>query len=251
MVDKPKVNNDSTQVKRIPLVVTYNPANPRLVPLIAKYWPMLKSSHASEAFTENPLLAHRRLQNISDNLVRATLEFPPKSPGTTGVTVQNYTQDCDATPCTMCQNMDKSRTFKSKYTKRQYTKTNRTKTANCSSRNLVYMLTCSTCNSQYVGETKREFKVRIKEHLADIKHHRDTPVARHVHTHQPSAQGISYQVLEILPQNPDNPETTPKRRIREMFWIHQLRTMHPHGLNSRDDLSITIAHFQYIYFTTP
>ena len=49
----------------------------------------------------------------------------------------------------------------------------------CNTNNVVYLLECNKCKKQYIGETKRKFIVRFKEHLADIRHNRDTPVAKH------------------------------------------------------------------------
>jgi len=36
----------------------------------------------------------------------------------------------------------------------------------------IYKLTCNECNACYIGETKRDFKTRLKEHEADIRHNR-------------------------------------------------------------------------------
>ena len=39
----------------------------------------------------------------------------------------------------------------------------------CSSKNLIYCLTCDKCGEQYIGETERELKERIQEHLGYIR----------------------------------------------------------------------------------
>ena len=37
---------------------------------------------------------------------------------------------------------------------------------------LVYQIPCSGCDSSYYGETCRGFDTRVKEHKADLRHHR-------------------------------------------------------------------------------
>jgi hypothetical protein len=35
---------------------------------------------------------------------------------------------------------------------------------------VVYKLKCQTCSGVYIGQTGRNFKVRYKEHIRDIRH---------------------------------------------------------------------------------
>ena len=46
----------------------------------------------------------------------------------------------------------------------------------------VYSIPC-TCGKQYIGETGRSFQIRLKEHIADIKHNRvkKSALAEHYH----------------------------------------------------------------------
>ena len=43
----------------------------------------------------------------------------------------------------------------------------------------MYLITCTACDEQYVGETKRSLECRLVEHCADARHNRNTPVAIH------------------------------------------------------------------------
>ena len=48
--------------------------------------------------------------------------------------------------------------------------------------NVIYVIRCQKCTAQkilYVGEPGRSFETRVKEHIADVRLQRDTPVARH------------------------------------------------------------------------
>ena len=43
----------------------------------------------------------------------------------------------------------------------------------------MYVVNCTKCTKLYIGETGHTLDTRFKEHLVDIKHHRDKPVANH------------------------------------------------------------------------
>ena len=96
--------------------------------------------------------------------------------------------------------------------------------------NIIYLITYIKCKKQYVGETKRTLLIRTKEHLADIKH-RDTPVAKHFNTEGHSHNHLITLIIEYLNLDLNIDNTTRIRRSRESFWIHQLRTLKPMGLN--------------------
>ena len=102
----------------------------------------------------------------------------------------------------------------------------------CNTKNVVYILTCPKCQKQYIGETKREFKVRYSEHTADIRHNRDTPVAQHfnlpshINTGEPTAK-----ILSTISGDPNT--TTQTRKNTESKWIHNLRTIAPWGINRK------------------
>ncbi len=82
--------------------------------------------------------------------------------------------------------------------------------------NLVYLLSCTRCGLQYVGETYRTLADRLCEHLCDIRHEANpdtahpsvkqkgpTTVARHFgrtpHTHE----DLSVQIIELIFKNPE------------------------------------------------
>ena len=96
------------------------------------------------------------------------------------------------------------------------------------------MLTCTACRQQYVGQTKRELKVRIAEHLYDIRRKNDTPVAHHFNQANHSSDNLRCEILEALKGNPETIEEETIRKTREIHWIHQLQTKHPNGMNMRD-----------------
>jgi hypothetical protein len=82
-----------------------------------------------------------------------------------------------------------------------------------------------------VGETKRTFGIRYKEHLADIRHGRDTPVARHFILPNHHLSDVVPRIIEFLTADPEVADNTSIRRDREHYWIHQLKTHNPMGIN--------------------
>ena len=101
----------------------------------------------------------------------------------------------------------------------------------CTTRNLVYLITCTKCAQQYVGETKREFKYRMAEHMRDTGLKRDTPVATHYNEIGNSFENMLFQIIQIIPTDPEDEKSTPRRRSCEKYWIYQLHMLKPLGLN--------------------
>ena len=110
------------------------------------------------------------------------------------------------------------------------------KDVNCQTNNVVYLLECTRCKKQYVGETKRNFLTRFKEHLADIRHNRDTPVANYFNLNSHKTAATQAQPIPtILSQIAGHPDrTTDIRKNKEKMWIHTLRSTAPHGINIRE-----------------
>ena len=50
---------------------------------------------------------------------------------------------------------------------------------NCQTMNCIYLITCSSCGIQYLGQTKNKLLTRFNSHFYDISHNSDTTVARH------------------------------------------------------------------------
>ena len=73
---------------------------------------------------------------------------------------------------------------------------------NCTSSNVVYLVTCSVCKLQYVGETGRGAGVRWAEHLAKIrKNDRSQLIYSHFnsddsHRNTPLEKRLRFQILE-------------------------------------------------------
>ncbi len=68
--------------------------------------------------------------------------------------------------CKFCPKPSQPRTYKSTTTGREYLgPANYT----CKTENVIYLITCKKCGKQYIGETYRQFYIRMNEHLRYIR----------------------------------------------------------------------------------
>ena len=105
----------------------------------------------------------------------------------------------------------------------------------CKMQNYIYVLTCSSCCVQYVGESVVPLHLRMNIHRRGktgceiaIDHYRNVC---------PGAT-FSIQILESLPGNGYHngvvdPAMLEYRLQREDYWMKTLRTVYPYGLNER------------------
>ena len=100
---------------------------------------------------------------------------------------------------------------------------------------VVYLITCSKCDNQYVGETKQKLSKRLSGHRSAIKKHANTFIAKHFNQPGHSVADILIQPIEkieLLPGESDE-DVTIRRLGRERFWMLELGTVYPYGLNDR------------------
>ena len=84
---------------------------------------------------------------------------------------------------------------------------------------------------QYVGETKRSFIVRLKEHRRDIIKQKDSPVAKHFNLPEHTVDDIIPTILDFMGHDPADPKAMASRKEREKSWICRLRSLDPLGIN--------------------
>lgn len=77
---------------------------------------------------------------------------------------------------------------------------------NCNSKMVVYLVTCTSCNIQYVGCTTRKLKRRISEHTSAVVNERQTNVsnaARHfIQVHDRDLSSLKVQGVEKVSPHP-------------------------------------------------
>ncbi len=220
---KTKDKTKSKKDDRVPLIITHNPANPNMRAIIDKHWHLLQLCSKKEAFQEKPLISFRRNKNLSDYLVRAKCSRQEDRPR------QNPNIHPCSTPwyCKYCPKKSGGKqTFRSTTTRRTYSSPPYT----CNTRNVIYLITCSLCNKQYVGETHRSFKERMKEHEGYVKNKRFSEITG-VHYNQRGHRlgHMNFEVIYCLWKKPEPQD--PVRIQKEIRWMEQLKTFKPTGLN--------------------
>ena len=162
--------------------------------------------------------------------------------------------------CMTCPHFKPTDLFASTQTHRTYPILNHEdKPIDCNSVNLIYLMTCSTCHLQYVGETCTPLKDRWAKHRSGMRgspYHQDCPkMLDHFSKGLCKGSHFSLQIIEKLKgdgrvedkeekeEKDDKKKKTKRapmdtgvgveRRKRETFWIRTLRTAYPYGLNDR------------------
>ena len=149
--------------------------------------------------------AYRKNKNLKDYLVHSTLK------GTNRPT--NKRPDYFRTT-QMVTNRHSKRVFGIKQRMQANTK------------NCIYLITCTKCGLQYVGETQNTIATRLNQHRYNINNGKKTHlvIVQHFMTH-----GINSLKVTGLEHNPN--WTTGQRQHNERQWIKRLDTIFPKGLN--------------------
>src|ERR1044071_9860586 len=98
--------------------------------------------------------------------------------------------------------------------------------------NIVYLITCKRCDLQYVGETVNSLRFRMNGHRDATRKNVDTLLASHFNG-PCTLKDFSVQPIECIGGNGRDGKSQKHRKLRELFWIKELRTVYPYGLNDR------------------
>ena len=107
---------------------------------------------------------------------------------------------------------------------------------NCLSKNVIYVIECKKCYIQYVGETRCAFKTRMQRHISDIRTYKNTSVARHFNdfcVRNSTEADLLIYPIEQIPDQGSPYKNDKKLLMRENYWIKELNTLEPNGLNKK------------------
>ena len=160
--DTLRYKNKDKSNTRTPLVVTYHPDLPPLAQIVNKHFSILQTNDKlKQVFPEPPLISYRRPKNLRDLIVRAKL--PSDAPEETNVIGSH---PCQSSRCKNCKNMTQTNTFTSNTTKQTF---KIRESITCTTINVIYLIECTFCGIQYVGETSKKIQDRMRGHRSDIK----------------------------------------------------------------------------------
>ena len=116
-----------------------------------------------------------------------------------------------------------------------------TREINCNSVNVIYVITCSTCYLQYVGQTACVINHRFCTHRAVMRGEKYSNSCKCLSDHftKGRCKGSDHfvQIVEQLSGNGRlasgeiDASVTRERKLREDAWMLKLRTVYPYGLN--------------------
>ena len=106
--------------------------------------------------------------------------------------------------------------------------------AACNNSNVIYLMTCKICGVQYVGETEQVFRKRMNGHRSRFDG-KGKKCLLYQHSHQEASgnnqrlDDFHVQPIEVL----KNETTCAERRRKEVWWMKELKTLYPYGLNDK------------------
>lgn len=92
--------------------------------------------------------------------------------------------------------------------------------------NCVYLIYCTKCPKQYVGQTKNSIQTRLNQHIYNINQKKETH--KHIVNHF-IHHGLA--ALRVMGLQSDRTWTLKQRLMSERLWIRKLNTKYPNGLN--------------------
>lgn len=179
-------------------------------------------------FPENSFFtAYRKSKSLKDLLTKSKSPYRTR----TGDTVGCF--KCERRRCDLCTNfLLQSSNFSSCATKKTYPIKSY---VSCTSACIIYVATCFKCNLQYVGSTSTEFKVRFRNHKSDLLNNRGRcELAVHYNSSPHQLSDIKFIIIEQTYSKSNNDTALTKR---EGFWLAQLNTLFPLGLNKRKEFN--------------
>lgn len=111
----------------------------------------------------------------------------------------------------------------------------------CAMHHIVYLLICP-CKKQYVGCTICLFSIRVNEHITNIKSSKTNhSVPKHyLRHHNKDTSGTQFLIIDkLIPHWRGDSSIRSVSRL-ETFWIHELKSYWPHGMNVDWDINAII-----------
>ncbi|CAJ0966697.1 unnamed protein product [Ranitomeya imitator] len=226
--------NKESREQPVRLITTFNSRWTEILDILKKYWPIL---HADEDLCRflpaYPSVTWRRSKNLKDLLTRSHYVAPHRSPFSDRIGPRWGSFQCG--DCSACQCIERVFSFENSDATRTYTITHH---ISCTTDMVVYYAYCP-CKLIYVGMTTRQLKVRVLEHMRDIRNAvsvHDITTLKTLPKHFKSHHGSNPKWLRVRGidrvqagiRGGDYKKELLKREAR---WIVSLNTTTPRGLN--------------------
>ncbi|XP_072262511.1 uncharacterized protein [Pyxicephalus adspersus] len=133
---------------------------------------------------------------------------------------------CGDLKCSVCPYIESTTTFTGKNKNKVYKISG---ILNCTTKNVIYLITCKKCEQQYVGQTTRMVKKRFTVHLSGIRSQKESKNESFLANHFKSEGHSEHDIALVVIQQVSNARSLMER---EKYWIRELDTLIPEGLNA-------------------
>lgn len=103
---------------------------------------------------------------------------------------------------------------------------------NCNTCNVVYLITCTKCATQYIRHTTGWLRDRLRDHMYDTVKKHDANIVRHFNeAHGDNIMFIRIQAIEKVYTSRRGGDAFRLLCKCKVHWIFHLKTRIPEGLN--------------------
>lgn len=184
-------------------VLTHNPRNHNIFKTAKQFFPIIQQSETLRDLIKPKDILHSRRQppNLKKILTTAKFTSNPEKP---------MVSKCEDPRCGTCQVLKTGQTIIFKNGMKFDVKSSMT----CKSKNLIYCMTCPTCEENYIGQTGTKLADRVRVHKQQIKDPtiRNTPCSEHFDS---CGKGHFY----IFPFYKIKEENEQLRKAKEQYFI--------------------------------
>lgn len=216
----------------LPLIITFSNSltlRPNINNLVKNWWQrdILENEMLTCFSGSHPKIIFKRGTTLSNLLVKAKITPLPSNDLVVDINnsfnTDTFVRRCNTPRCLCCNYIKYTNSFTSSYTKKTFYIDSE---MSCNSKNVIYLIQCSKCKAQYVGETKRRLKDRLNNHTSCIRTKANTCISLHFNDIQHKLTD-----LKIIPIEEVEVDDKSVRLHRERYWINILKTAYPKGIN--------------------
>lgn len=239
LIDQKSKTQKTKESEPIRLITTYGAQWDSVRKVLEKNWTILINNKSlANIVGDRPKMVARRSKNLGDLLIHS--EYTRRQDSTW---LSGYPRSVGMFPCTkchICPFVERTNVFRDAMGTKEYQIRD---LINCSTMKVVYMISCP-CPKIYIGKTKRSLKIRIGEHLRDIKKEaeklfekkekrEERPVAKHfVQYHQGKTDGLNVKGIYTLKLPARRGDFDHILLQKEKWWIYTLGSLVPQGMNT-------------------
>lgn len=221
---------NNVKKKVIPLIIEFDSRFPEVGKLLKQNQQNVNDPFLTRVQNDNRMLvAYKNRKNVRTLTTRSSLTIDklanPIAPYHQNLYLTSRILHCNQRGCRVCPNLWTKNAFISFSTGFRIPILHR---MSCDTTGIIYVLHCKTCNKQYVGETKRSLKLRMRNHRSEFNNtvtQYRSPLYRHADSHG----CFKFYIIPIDIVG----EKERELRRRETYWIYRIKTFIPYGLNSK------------------